>query len=101
VDDNKDMQDLSKAQQQEFIDNLEIHRDTRQMGSCASNTMAAIDCQGTIDRISKEVCIIMYSLPIFYIELNFPQIRNLSECTGMCALVFFTCTHIHDSTVPS
>ena len=43
----------------------------------------------------------MYPLPVFYVDLNFPQIRNLSECTSMCALVFFTRTHIHDSTVPS
>lgn len=29
------------------------------------------------------------------------QFRDLSECTGMCSLAFFTCTHIHDTIIPS
>ncbi|KAF8226330.1 hypothetical protein L208DRAFT_1302540, partial [Tricholoma matsutake] len=29
------------------------------------------------------------------------QIRNLSECTSVCALVFFTHTHLSDTTLPS
>ena len=30
-----------------------------------------------------------------------PQIRNLSERTGICAMVFFTHTHIHDAAIPA
>jgi hypothetical protein len=36
-----------------------------------------------------------------WMELKSFQIRDLSERTGVCALVFFTRTHIHDSTLPS
>ena len=57
VEDNTDMQDLSKARWQEFIDDLQIYCDTKQTGSRASNTAAMIDCRGTVDRISNEVCI--------------------------------------------
>jgi len=57
VEDNADMQDLLKAQQQEFINNLQIYHDTKQTGSHASNTAAAIDCWGTVNRISNKVCI--------------------------------------------
>jgi hypothetical protein len=38
---------------------------------------------------------------ILWVELNFFQIRNLSERTGVCAFVFFTRTHIHDSAIPT
>lgn len=38
---------------------------------------------------------------IFLVELKVPQLRNLSECTGMCALAFFTRTHIHDMSMPT
>jgi hypothetical protein len=57
VEDNTNMQDLLKAQRQEFIDDLQIYYDTKQIGSCTFNTVAAIDCQRTVDRISNEVCI--------------------------------------------
>ena len=30
-----------------------------------------------------------------------PQIQNLSEHTGVCTMVFFTRTHIHDATIPA
>lgn len=38
---------------------------------------------------------------IFWTELKLLQLRNLSERTGMCALAFFTCTHIHDNSMPT
>ena len=58
VDDDTDMQDLSKSSQQEYIDALQIHRDTKKTGSRASNVAAAVDCQGVIARVSTEVCIV-------------------------------------------
>ena len=43
----------------------------------------------------------MYLRTIFRVELTLLQLRNLSERTGMCALAFFTCTHIHDASMPT
>ena len=43
----------------------------------------------------------MYLRTIFRVELTLLQLRNLSERTGMCALAFFTRTHIHDGSMPT
>ncbi|KAF8219706.1 hypothetical protein L208DRAFT_1210884, partial [Tricholoma matsutake] len=82
VDDDPSMQRLSKYQQRQYIANLKLHRETTRTGICASNAAAATDFQASVGGVSTEI-------------------RNLSERTGVCVLVFFTCTHIHDSTLPS
>jgi hypothetical protein len=51
------MQNLSEAQHQEFINNLQIHRNTMRTGARASNTAAAVDCRGAVAKISNEACI--------------------------------------------
>ncbi|KAF8239106.1 hypothetical protein L208DRAFT_1478308 [Tricholoma matsutake] len=78
VNNNASMNNLSKSQKQEYINDLQAHRDTKKSGAHASNAVAAMDCRGTVARISEEL-------------------TDLSECTGMCTLAFFTHTHIHDS----
>jgi hypothetical protein len=55
VDDDAALQNLSEDQKQEFIAELQIHRDTKKTGVRASNQAAATDCRGTIDRVSREV----------------------------------------------
>jgi hypothetical protein len=55
VKDDADMQDLSKAWQQEFIDNLQLYRDINHMGARASNNAAAVNCRGAVARVSNEV----------------------------------------------
>ncbi|KAF8233126.1 hypothetical protein L208DRAFT_1268597 [Tricholoma matsutake] len=82
VDDDPSMQRLSKDQQRQYIADLKLHRETTRTGICASNAVAATDFQASVGGVSTEI-------------------RNLSEHTGVCALVFFMCTHIHDSTLPS
>ena len=57
MDNDPSMQNLSKTQQQEFIDDLQAHRDLKRTGVHVSNAAVAIDCQGTVSRISDEVCI--------------------------------------------
>ncbi|KAF8221173.1 hypothetical protein L208DRAFT_1329741 [Tricholoma matsutake] len=82
VDDDADMQHLSKTRQKEYINDLQAHRDSKTMGACTSNVAAAVDCCTSIARVSLEI-------------------RNLLEHTGVCAFVFFICTHIHDSAIPA
>jgi hypothetical protein len=55
VEDNSDMQDLSKAQQQEFINKLQLYHNINHTGAGASNTAAALNCQRAIARISNKV----------------------------------------------
>jgi hypothetical protein len=55
VDDDPVLQNLSENQKQEFLAELKTHRDTMKTGVRASNQAAAMDCRGTIDRISGEV----------------------------------------------
>ena len=43
----------------------------------------------------------MHSLVDIWVVLMLLQLRNLSEQTGMYALAFFTCSHIHDNMMPS
>lgn len=57
VEDDMDMQSLSKAQQQKFINDLQVHRNTIHVGACKSNNAAAVDCRGAVARISTKVCI--------------------------------------------
>jgi len=58
MDDDTDMQDLSKLSQQEYINALQIHHDMKKTGSHTSNVAAAVDCWGVIVRVSTEVCIV-------------------------------------------
>lgn len=55
VDDDTSLKNLSDVQIQEFIAELQAHRDIKKTGVRASNKAAALDCRGTIDRISCEV----------------------------------------------
>jgi hypothetical protein len=57
VEDDTSMKDLSKPQQQEFIDNLKEYRETNKMGVHVSNKSAVLDCRGVVNRVSTEVCI--------------------------------------------
>jgi hypothetical protein len=57
VDEDTDMQQLPKARQKEYIDDLQAHRDSKTMGARASNVAAAVDCRTSIGRVSSEVCI--------------------------------------------
>ncbi|KAF8237874.1 hypothetical protein L208DRAFT_1244996, partial [Tricholoma matsutake] len=82
VDDDPSMQRLSKDQQQQYIADLKLHRETTRIGIHTSNAAAMTDCRASVGRMSTEI-------------------RNLSEGTGVCVLVFFMHTHIHDSTLPS
>ncbi|KAF8229076.1 hypothetical protein L208DRAFT_1288432 [Tricholoma matsutake] len=82
MDDDTNMQHLSKTQQKEYINDLQAHCDSKTTGARASNVAAAVDCHTSIARVSLEI-------------------RNLSERTGVCAFIFFTHTHIHDSTIPA
>ncbi|KAF8518835.1 hypothetical protein BU17DRAFT_90632 [Hysterangium stoloniferum] len=82
VDDDVSMQNPSKDQCRELFENLQMHRDLKRTGVHISNAAAALDCQGAVSRVSTEI-------------------RDLSERTGMCSMVFFTRTHIHDTTIPS
>lgn len=56
VEDDSSMQNLSKAQQQEYIEDLQIYRDSKRTGVRASNVAAALDCRGVVDNVSAEVC---------------------------------------------
>jgi hypothetical protein len=56
VNDDTSMQNLSENQKQEYLTNLQTYRDTKKTGVRASNQAAALDCRGTIDKISGEVC---------------------------------------------
>jgi hypothetical protein len=60
VDDDPDMQNLSKAEKKEYIDDLQFHRDTKQMGARSSNTAAAVDCRACITNVSTEVCTLFF-----------------------------------------
>lgn len=55
VDDDTSLQNLSDIQMQEFIAKLQAHQDTKKTGVCASNQASALDCRGTIDRISCKI----------------------------------------------
>jgi len=98
VDDDTSLQNLSEAKRDQFIEDLQLHRDTKKMGARSSNNAAAADCRTCITNITAEVCT---PWMIFRVELMLLQLRNLSEQTGMCALAFFTRTHIHDNTMPT
>lgn len=98
VDNDPSMQDLSEAKQKEYIDDLLLHRDTTRTGARSSNNAAAADCRTCITNVTTEV----RAPGIFFgVDLKLLQLRNLSERTGMCALAFFTRTHIHDNTMPT
>ena len=56
VVDDASMQNLSKLQKQEYLNNLQIYWDTKKTGVHTSSQAAALDCQGTVNRISNEVC---------------------------------------------
>ena len=56
VDDDTSMQNLSKIQKQEYLDNLQTYRDTKKTGVRASNQAAALDCWGTVNRMLNKVC---------------------------------------------
>ena len=98
VDDDDTMQNLSEAKQKDYIDNLQLHRDTKKTGARSSNNAAAADCRTCITNVTTEV---RTRWIIFWVDLKLLQLRNLSEQTGMCALAFFTRTHIHDNTMPT
>lgn len=55
VDEDTEMQNLSKSEIKVFIDELKEHRETMKSGVRASNFAAAADCRGVVDRISTEV----------------------------------------------
>ena len=98
VDDDTAMQDLSEEKQKEYINDLQLHRTTKITGARSSNNAAAADCRTSITNVTTEV---RTPWIIFWIVLKLLQLRNLSERTGMCALAFFTRTHIHDNTMPT
>jgi hypothetical protein len=98
VNNDTSMQNLSETQQKEYIDDLQLHRDTKKTGARSSNNAAAADCRTSITNVTTEV---LTPWIIFWVELKLLQLRNLSERTGMCALAFFTRTHINDNTMPT
>ena len=98
VDNDPNMQNLSKAKQKEYIDDLQVHHDMKIVGACSSNNATVVDCQACIMKVSTEVCTCLNHI---LVELKLLQLRNLSEQMSVCALAFFMCSHIHDSTVPS
>ena len=56
VDDDASMQNLSKAKEKEYIDELLIFRDLKKVGARSSNIAAAVDCRTCIQKVSDEVC---------------------------------------------
>ena len=57
VEDDTEMQDLSEAQQQVFINKLQTYHNIKHTGIHASNTAATVDSWGAVARISNEVSI--------------------------------------------
>jgi hypothetical protein len=55
VDEDAELQNLSNAQKEIFIDGLKLHRETMKSGVRASNVAAAADCRAVVDKISNEV----------------------------------------------
>ena len=55
VEEDAEMQNLSKSQKKVFIDGLKELRETMKSGVCASNLAAVADCRAIVDRISTEV----------------------------------------------
>jgi hypothetical protein len=56
VDDDPNMQNLSKTKRKEYLDDLQFHRDEKKMGARSSNNAAAVDCRASITKVSTEVC---------------------------------------------
>jgi hypothetical protein len=98
VDDDPSMHNLSDAKQKEYIDIHQDHRDVKTTGARSSNNAAAADCRECITKVSTEVCTLLNHI---WVTLKLLKLRNLSERTGVCALAFFTRTHIYDSAIPS
>jgi len=61
VDDDTSMQNLSEAKQKDYIDELQLHRDTKKVGARSSNVAAAVDCRSCITKVSTEVCMLIES----------------------------------------
>jgi hypothetical protein len=55
VDEDTEMQNLSKSEEKVFIDGLKLHRETMKTGVRASNIAATVDARAVVDRISTEV----------------------------------------------
>ena len=55
VDDDPSLQNLSEAQQKDFIDELQLHHDTKKAGACSSNNAAVADCRRCIMNVTAEV----------------------------------------------
>jgi hypothetical protein len=53
VDEDTEMQNLSKSEKNDFIDTLKLHRETKKMGVCASNIAAAADGRAVVDRFPQ------------------------------------------------
>jgi hypothetical protein len=52
---DKTLCNISKEQREEAIENLQLHRDLKKTGACASNTSASTDCRVTVAKINVEV----------------------------------------------
>jgi hypothetical protein len=61
VNEDNSMQNLTKLQEQEYINNLQVHWDATKMGVWTLNKAAALDCQGLVDKMLNEVCTVMSS----------------------------------------
>ena len=57
MDDDPSLQNLSEAQQKDYIDKLQLHCDTKKAGVYSSNNAAAADCRRCITNVTAEVCI--------------------------------------------
>ncbi|KAJ6622051.1 hypothetical protein B0H10DRAFT_2214658 [Mycena sp. CBHHK59/15] len=74
--------ELSEAEEEHLITQLQDHRDLHHMGLHASNIAAATNARGAITRLQQEIMM-------------------LYERTGTRAIAFFTHGHIDDTIMPS
>jgi hypothetical protein len=65
VDDDLELQDLSKEQEQELKEKLIEHRALKETGARVSNSSAAADTRATMSHINIEVRLFNYSSPNF------------------------------------
>ena len=56
VDEDPSMQNLSDTRKNEYLEDLQIYRETKKSGARTSNLAAAVDCRSCIVKVTEEVC---------------------------------------------
>ncbi|KAJ7893903.1 hypothetical protein B0H14DRAFT_3427203 [Mycena olivaceomarginata] len=79
---NPEYQNLTKAQKQVLLAQLNTYRETMTKGTRATNSAAAADARCTIKLITEEM-------------------EALAQRTGMVGFAMFSRGHIHDKTIPT